>query len=212
MAKTIIATFVDKKTADHAVRDLLDYGFRNDEISIITHDQDLYFPEEESQGTILVEAVATGLVAGAVIGGLFGFFVGIGFLTIPGFYTFLIDSPLMRVFGLESALATTVSGGIYGALVGAVGGFIIGLINPSTIRSFEEGEEGVLIALPITEPQEFEVKDLILEAGASNIKILDLAPYEEEEQYREYYGGYGLAGIKGGKTNKKTKPRNDPVD
>lgn len=224
MAKTIIATFADRKTADHTIRDLLDYGFRNDEISIISKDEDLYFEEEGREGTTLVESIATGLVAGSVIGGIIGFFVGTRVLTIAGAFSLMVNLPIVRDVGLVGAQATTAAGGIYGALIGALGGLIFSLLNPVWSRSYDRVQRGeetksAVLALPVTERQEYEVKDIISEAGASNVKILDLKPYEEEEQYREYYGrverggGYGLAGVKGGKTrpSKGGRPRNDPA-
>ncbi|KKQ93019.1 MAG: hypothetical protein A3C27_00290 [Candidatus Levybacteria bacterium RIFCSPHIGHO2_02_FULL_39_36] len=212
MAKTIIGVFPDKETADHAVDEFIHYGYRNDEISLVMKNglTGRKHGVRYENSSSVTEGTVTGVATGGIIGGLTGLFIGAGLITIPGIGALLVAGPIAAALGLSGIAATTVSGAITGALAGGLVGGLIGLgIPEQEARLYEETirEGGVLLAVPVVSGQEKEVRELFLDNGAENIRILDTNAYQDEEEFREYYSR-NRVGAKGG----KRKIRDDKFD
>src|SRR5262245_52926382 len=115
MAKSIVGIFDQRSEAESAVRELIDSGFRRDDVSMIAgtgtgeYTQSTPAADEGVSGTA---AVAT---TGAVVGGIGGLLVGLGSLAIPGIGPVIAAGPLATtLLGVGVGAA---AGGLIGALV-----------------------------------------------------------------------------------------------
>ncbi len=125
MTRTVVALYDNFHEANDAVRELVDRGFRRENISFMANDQtgeygqalqgtnvDTYTAAEANTGA----GVGAGI--GAAVGGLAGVLIGLGALAIPGVGPVLAAGPLATVLaGLAGAGAGAVAGGVLGALV-----------------------------------------------------------------------------------------------
>ncbi|HVF58015.1 MAG TPA: YsnF/AvaK domain-containing protein [Pyrinomonadaceae bacterium] len=121
MAKTIIGLFDNRAEAQKVVQELLEDGFRREDISIMSKgaegtgkggDGKVEYVEEE--GHEQIEDMAKGAGTGALFGGLAGLLVGLTALAIPGLGPVVASGPLAAA--------------IAGAGIGATaGGLISGL-------------------------------------------------------------------------------------
>src|SRR5712671_5035427 len=125
MAKSIVGIFDQRSDAERAVRDLMDNGFRREDISLIAGNPS----DEPSQSTITssegMSSTAAGAGTGAFIGGLGGLLIGLGVLAIPGVGPVIAAGPL----------ATT----LIGAGVGAAAGGLIGSLLDIGVPEEEAG-------------------------------------------------------------------------
>lgn len=198
MAKTIIGLFEDKYVADHAIEELLHYGYSNKEISLIMKEEKKIIRKNNNVETSVTEGAASGAVGGGVIGGIAGLLVGIGAIAVPGFGAILIAGPIAAALGLTGAAATTVSGAITGAVAGGLVGSLVGLGIPEEeahVYEQEIREGAVLIAVPATNAEQDFVRELMGQTGAIKIRVIDTNPHEED--VRGYYPPF--VGAKGGK-------------
>ncbi|MGV3617643.1 MAG: DUF2382 domain-containing protein [Fimbriimonas sp.] len=120
MATTVVGLFDDRETAQTAVRDLIDAGFRRQDISVVAADPGgkLYKQHVDDQGNSAGEGAATGLASGAVVGGLLGLLIGAGLIFVP-----------VGVFA-AGPIAGLIAGGAAGAATGGILGGLIGLGIP----------------------------------------------------------------------------------
>jgi hypothetical protein len=103
--------------ARDAVQELIDHGFRREDISLVAADErgKLQQTTATDMGDEdMASGAATGAGIGAVLGGLGGLLVGLGALAIPGIGPVLAAGPLV------SALAGAGIGAAAGGLVGAL--------------------------------------------------------------------------------------------
>ena len=116
-----------------------------------------------TKGTKAPEGAATGVGAGAVIGGTLGLLAGIGALAIPGIGPFIAAGPIM------AALA---GAGVVGA-IGGIGGALIGLGIPEYEAKRYEGvvkDGGILLSVHAASSDEVEkAKKCIERTGATDI-------------------------------------------
>ncbi len=125
MARTVVALFDNFQDANNAVRELVDRGFRREDISFMANDQRGEYSQalgDTNVQTFQAEETNTGAGVGAgigaAIGGLAGVLIGLGALAIPGVGPVLAAGPLATVLaGLAGAGAGAVAGGVIGALV-----------------------------------------------------------------------------------------------
>lgn len=113
MTTTLVALYDDVRTAQQVVDELIDQGFKRDNISLIARDVDEEYASYVD-GDDHNEA-AEGAGIGAVIGGIGGLLVGLGALAIPGIGPVVAAGPI--VAALTGAGVGAVAGGILGALV-----------------------------------------------------------------------------------------------
>jgi uncharacterized membrane protein len=112
MAKTVVGLFESVSQAERVVQDLVDKGFRHEDISVMAHREDEAVAPAETEGT---SGAAIGAGTGAVVGGGLGLLAGLGMLAIPGIGPVLAAGPLVAT--LVGAGAGAVAGGLIGALV-----------------------------------------------------------------------------------------------
>jgi hypothetical protein len=121
MAKTVVGVFDDFTAAVNTLPDLVGAGFPREEISIIT-------PDAKGEYAQYLNAQAERPVAqdagiGAVLGGLGGYLLSLGALTVPGIGQVIAAGPLF------TALA--------GALVGAEAGSLVGILGGMGVADYE---------------------------------------------------------------------------
>ena len=125
MAKTVVGLFDDFAEAQSVVQDLVNAGFRREDISIAANQTASGNTGGAVTGTGAGEGHAVGKDAGigAGIGGAVGLLTGLGLLAIPGVGPILAAGPLAAAFGVGvvgSTLTGAVVGGVVGGLVGAL--------------------------------------------------------------------------------------------
>src|SRR4026208_732643 len=112
------AIFPDRGRFEAALEALRDAGFRNSDISAIIPERDRTTKDLAAEmHTKAREGVATGAGAGAAVGGVLGWLVGIGALAIPGIGPLVGAGP--AVAGRAGAGAAGATGGLVGGLIGA---------------------------------------------------------------------------------------------
>lgn len=150
MAKVVVGLYNDMDVAQAALRDLVDAGFRRDDISLLTRGAR---EEEGREGAVrreeddrAGEGAGMGAGAGAVVGGLGGLLVGLGTLLLPGLGLVIAAGPIV---------ATIIGAGI-GAGVGALVGALIGMgIPEEEAQYYAEGVRrgGVLVSVEAAEEE-----------------------------------------------------------
>jgi hypothetical protein len=112
------AIYGDRTHFEAALEALRAAGFRNSDISAIIPERDRTAKDLVAEiKTKTPEGVATGAGAGAAVGGVLGWLVGIGALTIPGIGPLVAAGPI--VAALAGAGAVGATGGLVGGLIGA---------------------------------------------------------------------------------------------
>jgi uncharacterized protein (TIGR02271 family) len=111
MAKTVIGLFDSTSEAREVVQELLNSGFRSDDISVVSRENGEYVTERGEDRT---SGAAMGAGAGAAVGGLGGLLVGLSALAIPGVGPVIAAGPLATT--LAGAGIGAAAGGILGAL------------------------------------------------------------------------------------------------
>jgi hypothetical protein len=115
--KTIVAFFDNFDSAQTAVHELVNNGFRREDISLVASDQENRFSGARTGADDATSGAAGGAGVGAVLGGLTGLLVGLGALAIPGIGPVIAAGPLAAA--LAGAGIGAVAGGLIGALVDA---------------------------------------------------------------------------------------------
>jgi hypothetical protein len=120
MAKDLVAygVYPDRASFESALEALRAAQFRNSDISAILPERDRTTKDLAHEiNTKAPEGIATGAGAGAAIGGVLGWLVGIGALAIPGVGPLVAAGPI--VAALAGAGAAGATGGLVGGLIGA---------------------------------------------------------------------------------------------
>jgi hypothetical protein len=162
----IIGLFSDRETAERAYRGLFDYGYTQDEITVVMTDEarKLHFPAVESE---IEDKTLEGLGAGAVIGGgvgaLIGVLAGLGTsMVVPGL-GLVVAGPLIA--GLTGAGTGGVAGGLIGALVGA------GIREEKAKFYAEEVDRGKILitVIPRSETEATRIESEWLDRGSEGV-------------------------------------------
>jgi len=111
MAKTVIGLFDSMHEARQVVQELIDNGFRSDDISLVAQHEGETITERGGDRT---SGVAVGAGAGAAVGGLGGLLVGLSALAIPGVGPVIAAGPIATT--LAGAGLGAAAGGLLGAL------------------------------------------------------------------------------------------------
>lgn len=117
MAKTVVGLYESSDRARRAIEDLVDAGFRREDISLTARSEE--HGHLEGVGGHETEAgsgAATGAGIGAGVGGIGGLLVGLGLLTIPGLGPIVAAGPLAAT--LAGIGVGAAAGGLVGGLVG----------------------------------------------------------------------------------------------
>jgi uncharacterized protein (TIGR02271 family) len=127
VAKTVVGLFDSFAEAQHVVQDLIDGGFRREDISVVSNDEAHRDRRAVGDDNNASEGAGAGAVAGTVGGGALGLLIGAGLLAIPGIGPVLAAGPLAAGIGTAAA---TIGAGALGAGIGAAtGGLIGGLVG-----------------------------------------------------------------------------------
>lgn len=134
----VVGVFADRSHAQQAVQDLRNAGFQEDQIGIVARDDNDKSRgasathkdkgAHKDKGSKIEEGAATGLMAGAGVGALWGLGIAAGMLPAIG--------PVIAGGILASILASAAGGA---AVAGLVGG-LIGMGIPEDEASYYEGE------------------------------------------------------------------------
>jgi len=107
----VVAVYADLKQARAAIKQLQTQGFPTEKVSLVAHSLE---EEEEVHGFVdQGDKTTKDASRGAFLGGLLGLLAGTAFFWIPGFGPLIVLGPL----------ATGLTGGIVGTLVGAMTGW-----------------------------------------------------------------------------------------
>lgn len=218
MNKTVLGIFDSTENAEYAIDDLKDLGYNPRDMSLMVKDMKEVKRIRKEAGADLAEGAVTGLATGGIIGGIAGLLVGTG--AIPGLGALLIGGPLAIALGLNGAVAITVSGAATGALAGGIIGVLAKLgVSKEDAKIYEERirNGAMLLAVPVYEDEEDEVKMVLENHDATDIKTISdrLGEYramddeemmdEEEIMYprpQDRYREPAFVGVKGGRARK----------
>jgi hypothetical protein len=199
MARMVLGVFSEKLDAEDAIQELEDHGFNPKDMSIIMKDRAEGEAFAQNTGTNVAEGALTGATTGGVLGALAGLLVGIGAVTIPGIGAIFIAGPIATALGLTGAAGTTVSGALTGILAGGLVGGLMGLGVPEEDAKVYEDRikaGAILLAVPASEVNEAEIKDIMDAYQADQIRVIDTRgesrrstpdEYREDKDYQPAY-------------------------
>lgn len=121
MTNTLVGVFDDFTAALNTTPDLVNAGFRKEDISVVAQDQ-----KGEYAKFLDAEAnpdASSNVGTGALVGGLGGLLIGLAALAIPGIGPVIAAGPLAAVFT--------------GATLGAATGSLVGALNGMGVPEFE---------------------------------------------------------------------------
>jgi len=163
MAKAVFCIAKSEAQASTIVDQLKTAGFSNNDISVLFPDKAGTKDFAHEQHTKAPEGAAAGAGTGGVLGGAFGWLVGIGSLAIPGLGPFIAAGPILAAL----------SGAAAGAAIGGLSGALIGMGIPEYEAKRYEGKvkEGNLLISVHTEDstERDRAKDIFTRAGAEDI-------------------------------------------
>jgi len=112
----VFATFRDRLHAEAAVKELVNSGFREEDISVLLADNVGVRDFAHERHSKAPEGASTGGAAGVVIGGCVGLLTGLGVIALPLIGQYMTAGPVMDA--LAGAGAAGVLGGIIGGVIG----------------------------------------------------------------------------------------------
>lgn len=191
MSRMLLGVFNSRNSAEEAIMNLEDAGYKTKDISVVMKDQVESEKLGDHTGAHVAEGAASGVTTGGVIGGLAGLLAGIGALTIPGLGAILIGGPIAAALGLTGAAATTVSGAITGAVAGGLVGGLVGLGVPESDAKYYEDQVksgAILVVVPVTMGLTDEAQNILEMAGAQQVRSFgeetEVRKGLREEEYR----------------------------
>jgi hypothetical protein len=201
MTKTVLGVFHDRNGAEDAIDELRDRDYNPKDISIVMRNREEAKEVADNTGAGVASGAATGATTGAVVGGLAGLLAAVA---LPGLGAFLIGGPIAAALGLTGAAASTVSGAATGAVAGGLLGALTGLgLSEDDARVYQDyvNEGGILIAVPARRGEETEVRDVLDEFGADQIRTISPSDDTVHRSRRDdtYERGSFFAGAKGGR-------------
>jgi uncharacterized protein (TIGR02271 family) len=168
--ETVVGVFNDRDTAQTAIEQLKNAGFRSEDIGILMQNKEGAQDLAAQTGTKAGKDAGKGAVAGGLLGGLGGLLVGIGALAIPGIGPVVAAGPLAA--GLGAVLGTTAAGAAIGAGVGAIAGALVGMGVPEDeARLYEDrfNQGNILVTVKAGANRYNEAERILRNAGAEQI-------------------------------------------
>ena len=136
--QTIAGLFAERRSAELAIDDLKRAGFSAEQIGIVVRDYEQRIGVEHYKETHAAEGAVTGVLGGGVLGGVAGYLLAIGALTIPGIGPVLAGGALVEALGVVAGTAALGAG--IGAAAGGLVGVLVGMgIPEEEARHFERG-------------------------------------------------------------------------
>ncbi len=148
MSKRVTALFREEQQIQGAVGRLVDFGIRQEDISILT--------KQNTEVGSVPENQHEGMISGGVIGAATGLMMGLGAFAVPGLGILAAAGPV------ASLLTGAAAGGILGSLADM--GFS-DAITQSYMREIQKGS--ILISVDTSEVH--EVVNLLKNAGAYQV-------------------------------------------
>jgi hypothetical protein len=168
--KSVFGIYGSRAEASNAVDAMRAAGFRNADISALLPENAGTKDFAVEKNTKAPEGAATGVASGAVLGGAFGWLVGIGTIAIPGIGPFLAAGPIM------TALAGVGAGAVTGGLIGT----LAGLGMPEYEAKRYEGRiksGGILLSIHCDNSDWVKrAKELMEQTGATDISSAGESP------------------------------------
>jgi uncharacterized protein (TIGR02271 family) len=174
MAKTVVGLFDSFAEAQNVVQDLIDNGFRREDVSVVSNDE-AHRSGERAVGTDSKadEGAGTGAVVGTVGGGALGLLIGAGLLAIPGIGPVLAAGPLAA--GIGTAAATLGAGALGAGIGAATGGLVGGLVGAGVpdedAQFYAEGVRrgGTLVSVSADDSMANSAYDIMMRHNAVDI-------------------------------------------
>jgi hypothetical protein len=167
MMTTAIGLFERTADAERAVDALISRGFNKDDIGIMARDSAVQDYLNAQASAAAKDQTGTGVVGGALLGGMGGLLAGIAALLIPGIGPAVAAGTFASAIGLPlvGAGAGAAAGGLIGALVAAD-------IPEADAHVYAEGVKrgGVLVTVRASEGRLAEAQAIMGEAGAMDIE------------------------------------------
>ena len=183
----VFGIYRDRTQAEQAVDELINNGFRAEDISVLMPDNVGTKDFAHKKDTKAPEGATTGGVVGGAIGGTLGLLAGIGALAIPGVGPFIAAGPIM------GALAGVGTGGVVGGIIGA----LVGMGIPEYEAKRYEGmikEGGILMSVHCDNSDWVKRgKEVLERTGATDVSSAGEkgADYAESDKPRVRTGGGG---------------------
>lgn len=159
----VFGIFRNRTAVERAVDALKAEGFSSSDISVLFPDSSGTKDFAHEKETKAPEGATAGSATGAVLGGTFGWLVGLGSLAIPGVGPFIAAGPIM------AALAGAGVGGALGGITGA----LIGMGIPEYEAKRYEGvvkDGGILVSVHSDDPAHTKrAKEIFDAAGGEGI-------------------------------------------
>ena len=168
--ETVVGVFNDTPTAQAAIKQLKNAGFRSEDIGVLMQNKEGAKDLANQTGTKAGADAGKGAVAGGLLGGLGGLLVGIGALAIPGIGPVVAAGPLAA--GLGAVLGSTATGAVIGAGVGAIAGALIGMGVPENEANVYEqrfNQGNILVTVKSGANRYNEAERILRNAGAEQI-------------------------------------------
>jgi len=174
MSKAVFCIAKSETQAEQIVSVLKAKGFQRDDISVLFPDKTGSCDFAYEQGMKAPEGAAAGATTGGVLGGGFGWLMGIGSLAIPGVGPFIAAGPIMAA--LAGAAVGAAAGGVTGALVG------MGIPEYEAKRYDGKVRAGnVLISVHAEDSDEVSrAKEIFEQAGADDISSSSEASADDD--------------------------------
>ena len=174
MSKTVVGLFDHFADAQMVVQNLVDGGFRREDISLAANQTATGYTGDGSDlnnGQLTTgEAAGQDAGVGAGVGGVVGLLVGLGALAIPGI------GPILAAGPLAAALGITVGSTLTGAAIGAAAGGILGALTHLGVPQdqaeyYAEGVRrgGTLVTVSASDSDAQKAVDIMNGAGAVDI-------------------------------------------
>jgi hypothetical protein len=181
--KSVFCLARNEAQAVRIVDELKAAGFSSNDVSVLLPDKGSTREFAHQKGTKAPEGAITGAGTGGVLGGAFGWLVGIGALAIPGLGPFVAAGPIMAA--LSGAAVGATAGGLIGTLVG------MGIPEYEAKRYESRLREGrILLSVHSDNSDETKrAKEIFQRAGAEDIASAG----EESVSDRERPEGYRKA-------------------
>jgi hypothetical protein len=177
------AVFGVAKTESQAVMiadNLRAAGFSANDISVLFPDKKGTKDFAHEQHTKAPEGATAGAGGGAILGGAFGWIVGIGALAIPGLGPFIAAGPIM------AALA----GAAGGAAIGGITGALVGMGIPEYEAKRYEGkikDGNILMSVHTDDSKErARAKEIFDKGGAEDISYTGEASVPKDQKTNDY--------------------------
>jgi hypothetical protein len=161
MSKLITGIFPTRGAADQAYRDLMNAGFRPENVSVLMPETDYGQEFNVEKHNKAAEGAGTGAAIGGAVGAVAAGLAAVATVAVPGM-AFVAAGPI--VAALTGLGAGAAAGGLTGALVG------LGIPeHEAKLYKDKMGAGGVLVGVHADGDREKEAKRILESAGAEKI-------------------------------------------